>query len=392
MRGGAGAQRGRGSTVPQRGAAAPRGTGGPIGNAMANASVRGRGIAPNTMIPPFGGGARAGGPIPQNQFSAAFNVMQDLINDYDDLSLTSLEDLKKKYSPAAMAKELMQAIQKNDIVTFSKFIGILETEKEKIVKLIEQHRQEEEDKEDYDEYYYDEDIPDSFASEGPIPLDEIVTLKDYIRELLKIADKAGNYLVHLAAQKVTLKQEIRYLERLLGIGFPLYQESRLHQFASFEIAILQNDELFCKAYQPFKKRGFNPYQILTTSDQKTTNSFFGIFCKNGHISPKKIEIILSRLQGSKMDPLVRNYQSPYISGEQAKEFCNLMEANTRANKEVKEAAIQKFRGLYYLHQRKVFGLVVMKLAEVEDESKLTRTGRALKHMPEGILIEVAKYL
>lgn len=255
-----------GAVAPQRGGR----VGGPLGNAMANASVRGRGNAPNHMMARGGAGLRTGPAIPANQFAHSFNVMKDLINEYDELSLTSLDDLKQKYEPQNLGVKLMHAVATGNYVEFSKFVSILETEKEMMQKAFLQKPKDEVDSEDDDEYYYQEDIPEEYRNYSKTPITEVTTLKEYLLEMTKVCDKPGEKLLHLAVIAVNKRKDLNYLSRLLAIGYPIYQENAFGQFATDKLLDIEDDNLFCKTYLLFKKRGFDP---ITENSRQTHNSF-----------------------------------------------------------------------------------------------------------------------
>lgn len=236
--------RGRGGTA-QRGAAQP--------NRGGAGGLPARG---NIIRPAMGAGR--GGPMNQGQFVGAMNVMKDLIQEYDDLSICNLKDLQAKYSVAEIGRKIYQGIVTNNYQLFSQFISILELELQNLInqeKLKEASGSSSDD--DDEQYYYEEDR----KFECRIKLEERKTIKDarqYIEELSNITGKEGLPIIHLAAVAAAKGQDTGYLQRVLDLGFFIYQEDSHHLYPALHLAQIQDDVLFAKCYAMFKERGFDP--------------------------------------------------------------------------------------------------------------------------------------
>lgn len=91
--------------------------------------ARGRGVA---FAHHFGGLPAAGGGV--HNLASAFAGMKDLIQEYDNIQLSTLKDLQSRYSIQEIGEKLYTALLKGDNATFNQITGILEMELEKIYK------------------------------------------------------------------------------------------------------------------------------------------------------------------------------------------------------------------------------------------------------------------
>jgi hypothetical protein len=64
--------------------------------------------------------------------------------------------------------------------------------------------------------------------------------------------------MHMAVKNVKKKGENSFLNRLLELGFPMYQINYEKIPTAYHLCELADDNQFVQAYTLFKKRGFNP--------------------------------------------------------------------------------------------------------------------------------------
>ena len=118
--------------------------------------------------------------------------------------------------------------------------------------------------------------------------------RDYIRQLENIKDKDGNTLMHMAVKNIKKLKDSTYLNRLLELGFPMYQMNYKKMPTIYQLCEWPDDEMFVQAYTMFKKRGYNPLYIQSILIGIET-SFLQYFFQNGHVTPAKINAIMSPL-------------------------------------------------------------------------------------------------
>ena len=92
--------------------------------------------------PPMGRGTAFSGV----SFGGAFNMMKDLMNEYNEITLDSIDDLLQQ-TIQQVAQKLKQFIKERNYDRFNQIIGVLEKE---LKKINDNQNQDE-------EYYYDED-------------------------------------------------------------------------------------------------------------------------------------------------------------------------------------------------------------------------------------------
>ena len=191
------------------------------------AGARGRGVpfahhfgAPRQA--PGGGGVQ----VHNTNLATAFTGLKNLIQDYDNIQLTTLKDLQSRYSVQEIGERLYTALLKGDNSTFNQITGILEMELERIYKeqLISEEADENEDEE---------------AKATPVN-----EAREYIRQLEDIKDKAGNQLMHMAVKNIKKLKDSSYLNRLLDLGFPMYQINYEKIPTIYHLCEWADDEMF----------------------------------------------------------------------------------------------------------------------------------------------------
>ena len=238
------------------------------------------------------------------------------------MSLSSLADLLK-VPIKDTAWKLLNSITKGNYISFCQVVAVLETEMAKL-RGIEQP-QEEGESDDEEEYYYEEDRKFEHCHLN-IEADpaKVVDIRAFIAELCKITDKRGHPIIHLAAMEAVKSGDVRYLQRLIEVGFPMYQEDYRRRHPAFNLADIRDDNLFITCYNIFKKRGFNP--LRKCSERKYEVSFLDHFFYVGHVTSAKIRAIFSTrilpypgLAGIKVEESKsegKKYKMPYLTEEQ----------------------------------------------------------------------------
>jgi|LauGreDrversion4_2_1035121.scaffolds.fasta_scaffold598810_1 hypothetical protein len=100
--------------------------------------------------------------------------------------------------------------------------------------------------------------------------------------------------MHMAVKNVKKLKDNTYLNRLLDLGFPMYQINYEKLPTIYHLCDIPDDISFVQAYNMFKKRGFNPLHVQTVLTGFET-SFLAYYFEHGHVSPAKIMAIFSPL-------------------------------------------------------------------------------------------------
>lgn len=130
-----------------------------------------------------------------NVFANAHANMMKLVEEYEDLSITSLKDIQAKYSLKEIGWKLQQGILKNDLPMFTHFVSIIQMELDALTSKMEEGESQEED------YYYEEDKQGYHSGNPNVEeRDKIEDVHSYIDQLSKVITKDGRPLIHLAVQ------------------------------------------------------------------------------------------------------------------------------------------------------------------------------------------------